>query len=557
MQLPTLSKEHNRMAEKYDVIVIGSGYGGGIAAARLAAQGKTVCVLERGKEYKPGSFPNTSKGVTDASQFNLAGKRIGSATALFDYHLNDQINVLVGCGLGGTSLINANVALRPVPEVFSEQYFPKAFLDDLHKGVEEGFQKALQMLGSMPYPQDYPPLKKMEAMKISADYLQAPFSRPPINVTFEDGANAAGIEQKKCVNCGDCITGCNFSAKNTVQMNYLAFAFQQGADIFCEAPVRYIKPKASSEELWQVVLLSGGKEKILKARTVVLAGGTLGSTEILLRSREKGLPISDMLGRRFSGNGDVIGFSYNSAMRINNIGYGDSPVDKENPTGPNIASLIDTRQTVKNYREGICLEDGSIPGAMKEQMPVLLAAAAATLGKDTDNGTLDKIVEWWRWLKSLIIPIFHRFTTRYTTAVTNTQTILAMSHDDGRGVMYLEKDALRIQWAEEGESAGIRRSTDTVYQCAESLGGTFIPNPVWTPLFNQSLVTVHPLGGCVMAESAETGVTNDKGQVFSGLQGTAVHEGLYVMDGSVIPTSLGCNPHLTICAVAERNVALL
>lgn len=559
MQLPKLSQPLSAMKARYDVVVIGSGYGGGIAAARLAEKGKSVCVLERGKEYTPGNFPNTSKGVTDNSQFNIAETRIGAETALFDYHINPNVNVLVGCGLGGTSLINANVALRPVSEVFSSEYFPKAFLDDLHNGIEQGFKKAKYMLGSQPYPQDYPALKKMEAMEVSADFINAPFSRPPINVTFHDGVNAAGIDQKKCVNCGDCVTGCNFSAKNTVQMNYLAYAFQKGAHIFCEAPVRFIKPKTANNQSWQVVFTDQGVEKIVEADTVVVAAGTLGSTEILLRSRTKGLLLSDMLGRRFSGNGDVIGFSYNSDRRINNIGYGAKPVDPAEPTGPNIASLIDTRPTVKNYRDGMCLEDGSIPGALADQMPLALAAAALALGKDTDHGILDKFEELWRTIKSFVVPIHSgKASDKEITAVTNTQTILAMGHDDGIGVMSLDdNDKLHIEWADAGEAPNIAKANKAIYDCAESLGGTFIPNPVWSKLFNHSLVTVHPLGGCIMAEDAAKGVTNDKGQVFSGLQGTAVHEGLYVMDGSVIPTSLGCNPHLTICAVAERNVELI
>src|SRR5262249_4324851 len=108
-----------------------------------------------------------------------------------------------------------------------------------------------------------------------------------------------------------------------------------------------------------------------------------------------------------------------------------------------------------------------------------------------------------------------------------------------------------------GEAPVFERVSQRLLEATKALGGTFVKNPMWTDLFKHHLITVHPLGGCVMAERADDGVVNHMGQVFSGATGTGVHRGLYVSDGAIIPRSLGCNPLLTICALAERACALL
>ena len=107
--MPRISKSIDTLNDHYDVVVIGSGYGGGIAASRLSRAGRQVCVLERGREFQPGEFPDNLPEASAEMQFQTKKGRIGNDTGLFDFHVNDDINVLVGCGLGGTSLINANV----------------------------------------------------------------------------------------------------------------------------------------------------------------------------------------------------------------------------------------------------------------------------------------------------------------------------------------------------------------------------------------------------------------------------------------------------------------
>jgi cholesterol oxidase len=134
--MPRLSLPLEKIKSSYDVVVVGSGYGGGIAASRLARAGRSVCVLERGKEFQPGEYPNTLPEAMRETQTDTPEGRLGPHTGLYDLRVNPDLNVFVGCGLGGTSLLNANVALRADPRVFADPRWPA----ELRKGavLEEG-----------------------------------------------------------------------------------------------------------------------------------------------------------------------------------------------------------------------------------------------------------------------------------------------------------------------------------------------------------------------------------------------------------------------------------
>ncbi len=135
------------------------------------------------------------------------------------------MNVFSGCGLGGTSLVNANVSLRPDPRVFQDEWWPQALRAD-GEGLGAGFARAEAMLSPTTYPTSFPPLAKMEALRRRR--RRRPWYPTPINVTFRAGPNAAGVHQEACTGCGDCVTGCNVGAKNTLLMNYLPDAVATG-----------------------------------------------------------------------------------------------------------------------------------------------------------------------------------------------------------------------------------------------------------------------------------------------------------------------------------------
>ena len=152
----------------YDVVVVGSGYGGSIAACRLSRAGRKVAVLERGRELHPGEYPATTDQARRHVQVSLGDRDHEDPRDLFWFHAGGDVNVLSGCGLGGTSLINANVALRADPRVFEDDCWPHALQVD-RAGMDAAYARAERMLSPTPYPATFPPLAKMEALRSAAD----------------------------------------------------------------------------------------------------------------------------------------------------------------------------------------------------------------------------------------------------------------------------------------------------------------------------------------------------------------------------------------------------
>lgn len=555
-----LSTPYTKMESYYDVIVIGSGYGASIAASRLARADRKVCVLERGREFQPGDYPDSLVSAAKEMQINFpvgdSAKELGCETGLFDFRINDDMNVFQGCGLGGTSLVNANVSLPPDERVYEKIEWPQEIRDDIDTRLKDGFNAAIDMLKPEKYPEQHKDLDKITAMQKCASETGNDCAKIPINVSFYDGENHVGVEQVGCNNCGDCISGCNVGAKNTLIMNYLPDAVNHGAQIFTKVEVQYVKKDGDK---WQVYYQIKDAERglfdaplqFVSASIVWLGAGSLGSTEILLRSKKKGLSTSEFVGEYFTGNGDVLAFSYNGVESLNGIGYGNSRPEDRNDTGPCITSAIDLRDPESPLEEGMIVEEGSLPGALALAIPTIMKTSK-TLGKstNTEQGFLGKMRQQFReWVTSARGP--------YHGATKNTQTYLVMSHDDGAGSMALEGDNLRINWPKVGQQAVFQRIDKKLHSLSVPLRGHFVRNLMWAKWLGHGLITVHPLGGCVMGQTASNGVVNHAGQVFSSNSGDDVHEGLYVGDGAIIPTPLGVNPLLTISALAERNVRIL
>ena len=165
---------------------------------------------------------------------------------LYEFIVTDELTVVQGCGLGGGSLINANVGLDVEPEVFQDPLWPKEIREDLDQLTRIDRQRFIDMIKPSPYPDNYPPLHKMERMKDSlSEYdiedLDRVFYKTPLYVTFQDTpSNHAGVPQPKCTGCGNCLGGCNVGAKNTLNMNYLPDAKAHGAEMFAEVTANYI-----------------------------------------------------------------------------------------------------------------------------------------------------------------------------------------------------------------------------------------------------------------------------------------------------------------------------
>lgn len=553
-----LSLPVEQMKDHYAVVVVGSGYGASIAASRLARAGQNVAVLERGKEFQPGEYPNNELAAMEEMQATTPGGHIGSANGLYEFNLNPDINVFKGCGLGGTSLVNANVALRAEPRVFEDVRWPAALKADFPTLLDAGYQRAEEMLKPNPYPDSgFPALPKLQALEFSAKSMGAKFFRAPINVNFTvNGENHVGVGQRPCSCCGDCVTGCNYAAKNTLIMNYLPDARNHGAEIFAGVDVRSLEARGE-EWLIHYRLPGSGREAFnapeltLSAGIVIVGAGALGSTEILLRSKARGLALSNQVGARFTGNGDVLGFAYDTNQVINGVGWGHHPVGEIPPVGPCITGFIDLREQPV-LTDGMVIEEGSPPGPIAGFLPAGLSAASDLRGPANARiapAPLDPLKEDFDkaagWLEG-----------PYRGAVHKTQTYLVMTHDDGEGRMTLENDALRIHWPGVGRQPIFDKVNQTLLNASKPLGGQYVIDPLWSSLLSNNLMSVHPLGGCVLADDAANGVVNHKGQAFNAASGAEVYKNLYVMDGSIVPVPLGVNPLLTISALAERAVAL-
>lgn len=553
---------NQRLPDGYDVVVIGSGYGGAVTAARLATanwNGQTpiVCILERGKEWLPGQFPdNLPDGVHAVrSPVNPLG--------LHDIRFGLDISVWQGSGLGGTSLINANVAIEPDPEVFDAASWPEAIRQFRDSGeLHACFDRVRATLSAGPHPLGRE-LSKVKALERGRQGVAGTdFDLADIAVNFEiDGLNRWGVRQQPCINGGDCVTGCNVGAKNTLDTNYLAIAKSGGAHIFPQVEVERIEKNNGGGYLVHCIRReieppSSTGVTILAKRAVVLSAGSPGSAVILLRSQERGLELPDTLGSRFSGNGDFFGVAYNGDARTDALGWGAYPDSTRaqriqpgpGPTlhpGPTIVARIKSN-VHQPLGDRITIQDLSFP---LTYVDAARSTFAVLIGRDTDPfDFFDNLQESDRRRRDLFAldPALEK------GALNHTLLYLIMGHDDAGGRIELDSNTgqARIRWPGAGDQEVFRQASRLMLEHAAKLGATYIENPVWAVAPMRTLITVHPLGGCPMGETHLTGVVNDAGEVYD-RQGN-VYDGLCVADASIVPTALGVNPFLTISAMAER-----
>lgn len=527
-----LSRSLANAKNYYDVIVVGSGYGGGVAASRLARAGKSVAVLERGREVVTGQFPSRFSDLKNEMQVTGTNMRTGPSSAIYDVRLGADMHVLVGCGLGGGSLVNAGVALRPDNRVFTDEIWPGQIAQD--GLLDEGYRRAERWLR----PQSDPNarnLTKFKALEASGKAIDTAPIAPRVAVSFEENVNPAGITQPACTRCGDCCGGCNVGAKNSVALTYLPDAARHGAELFTHAAVRHISK--ASDGSWQVHVRrmdangSVPKDIVIRASVVVLGAGTLGSTEILLRSREHGLLLSDRLGQRFSANGDIIAFGYGAKIPVDAVGIGHPPKIEGVQIGAAVSGQIEIDDENELANE-LRVQEGVLPSALAPLLPALFIPNGRILGA----------------LQSLINGV-------YKGPFSKLQTFFAVSHDSASGRFVLDDDRLSLVWPTAKYEPVYERLDSILSAIVQEAGGSYVKNPLSGTIMGHQPATAHPLGGAGIGRERDVGVVNHKGQVFdasAGSASTAVHEGLYVIDGSVIPRSLGVNPLFTITALAER-----
>jgi cholesterol oxidase len=526
-----LSSPQEAMKPAYDVVVVGSGYGGGVSASRLSRAGQRVCVIERGREFPTGTFPSRLPELRRELQLNGGRMRSGSRTGLFDFRLGADIHVLVGCGLGGGSLINAGVALRPEPRVLADSAWPEEI--DKDGLLDLGFERAQAMLRPARYAKASELTKYRALEAVSTPFGERPVAAPVV-LSFEETVNPAGVAQPACTLCGDCCSGCNVGAKNTVAMTYLPDARAHGAEIFIELSVSHV---AKTGDGWRVYFTASedveAEFRFVDAKTVVLAAGTLGSTEILLRSRERGLNLSDRLGEGFSANGDIIAFALGGREKVNGVGVGEPPKF----TGATIGACVTGQIELRDHGQldhSMIVQEGVMPSALAPLLPVFFISGGRLLGA----------------AQSLIEGV-------YKGPLSHLHTFFVVSHDDAAGRITLDNGSAQVHWPNVAEQPVYARVDEALTKAAQAVGARYIKSPLAATTMGTKPASAHPLGGCGMGEDAASGVVNHKCQVFDGTSGEDVHAGLYVCDGAVIPRSIGVNPLLTITAVAERAMVHL
>ncbi|MCB2005787.1 MAG: alkaline phosphatase D family protein [Rhodoferax sp.] len=582
-----------------DVVVVGSGYGGAVAAMRFAQAGRTVFVLERGREYVAGEFPNDLSQAGGHVRVEAAAQTgvsvMGNEDALFDFRIGLRAGALVGNGLGGGSLINAAVGLEPAPQVFRQPTWPTALRqEDLSpwfataramlevrtpaaagpSGLADGARFDLRQTAKYQRLHDLGRVAaKGRAQVDRGRNVVARFEAAPLAIQIDGTPRTDRGPRANCTGCGDCVTGCNVDAKLSLTKTYLPAAFQAGAKMFTGVSVLTVQhdPAGSAAFPWLLRWVRTGERRLqhqraaattdgpeaqddwvlqLRARTVILAAGTFGSTEILLRSQARELSVpSAALGVRVSGNGDDVSAACKLDADANAVGQGCAAPSAQ-PPGPTISGILRFEDTDDLTRSTL-IEDGAAPGLTREFFHELLATLGAVaqldrFGLDKRDGGDPLALQPQLLRRSLLL--------------------LGIGHDTASGRIQLDAASDRVRWEwtgtgtepvaalHESRVAGIRR-----------LGGIHLRNPasgvlpgavgdlLTGPAIGGALFTVHPLGGCRMADTPHSGVVDDTGAVYRA-DGT-VHDGLFVMDGSVIPSALGVNPMLTITALAERACA--
>ncbi|MCB1704445.1 MAG: alpha/beta fold hydrolase [Halioglobus sp.] len=615
ISVPIESKMAGRQAGdtllRADYLVIGSGYGGAVAAMRLAGRGagaagadrdSGVVVLERGREYGLGDFPYDIEDLPSHIRMLRTGSGpSGYPDALFNLHVGVEnrdpaatdkdrakgrdraaADVLVGSGLGGTSLINANVAERPEPHVFCKPRWPREFREAPGL-LDTAYTEVAARLGVAGYTGgedgEFPKYTALRQLGAALGHEARPAG---IAVTTASGdtartrTNPVGVEQSPCTDCGNCVTGCNVGAKNTLDRNLLRLAKSRGADFYTGATVQRIEPLAAEDAArdegyrWAVILhptvkptekprahAQGAVEydtyRIL-AKNVILAAGSLGSTEILLRSQAPGvLEFSEALGQKFSTNGDGIIMSYGQRRRVGAVAEAEQRAPSK-AVGPTITGIIRTG--------ALSIEEASIPAALGRVFAELV----------TSSAMLQRITK--RKLPAVFDGGDHDPLAAPLALADHCQALLVMGDDGADGQLSLSpgRESLDIAFpaANISENAALAASNALVQaqdRKAGLDGGQYAPNPLWQLLPPQAadalngamptrrVLTVHPLGGCAMADDASGGVVNHRGQVFR--RDGQLHDGLFVMDGAIIPAALEVNPFLTIAALAWRNTGLI
>jgi len=517
----------------YDVLVVGSGFGGSVTALRLTEKGYRVGVLEAGARFDESSFPKSS---WDLQRF-LFAPEIGCYGIQRINMLNNCL-ILSGAGVGGGSLVYANTLYEPLDAFYRDPSW--SHITNWREELAPYYDQAKRMLGVVTNPTMTP---SDEVMRQVADEMGVgdTFHPTPVGVFFGTAGQehpdpyfgGAGPARRGCLECGECMSGCRHHAKNMLTKNYLFLAERAGAEVHALTTVCEVRPLTAggyrvTTRRTDAKSRQGRRTgRAFTAEQVVLSASALGTQKLLhaMRDQEVLPHVSERLGHLTRTNSESI------------LGAVASGRDVDYSRGVAITSSFhpDEHTHIEPVRYG----RGS--NAMSLLQTVL-----------TDDDA--DVLRWRVWLREM-------WSQRRSV-----KDLYDVKHWSERTVIALVMQTIDnsiTTYTKPGRLGGRRRLT--------SRQGHGIPNPTWIPVANKAIrlmaeavkgtpagsigepfsrpMTAHFIGGCTIGDSAATGVIDPYHRVYG-------HEGLHVVDGSAISANLGVNPSLTITAQAERAMAL-
>jgi len=511
-----------------DAVVIGSGFGGSVAAHRLTEKGYRVTVLEKGRRWNPEDFPKSNWNIPKSFWFPYLGCR-----GIFGMRLLREALVLHGVGVGGGSLVYANTLFEPPQSVWDDPQWKG--LEEWRTVMPERYETARRMLGVVENPKIGPADESLRRAAARRG-RESSFKHTPVGIYFGEPEvtvpdpyfDGQGPPRTGCNFCGGCMVGCRPGAKNTLDKNYLYLAEKAGAQVVPNTRVTFVEALPEGGYRLHFTRSKGflsSSKGTLTAAKVVFSAGVLGTVPLLMESRERGgLPfVSQQLGNVVRTNSEAL-LGVTSKSR------------KDLSEGIAIAAKVEIDE--QTHFECVRFPKGS-------DVMLLLG----TLLTDGGPGLPRQL----KWIGNIVRhPIdFLRLLKPWGKAETGT-VVMAMQTADNHTRLVRKRQWL---WPfsrtlttqpnpdQPGIPSYIPVANEIVREVAADLDA--IPQSTLNEVLLDTSTTAHILGGCGIGADADHGVIDSSGRVFG-------HEGLYVMDGSMISANLGVNPSLTITALSEH-----
>jgi cholesterol oxidase len=512
----------------YDVVVIGSGFGGSVTALRLTEKGYRVGVLEAGRRFTPATLPKTSWRLRSF----IWAPKLGM-TGIQRIHVLKDCLILAGAGVGGGSLNYANTLYEPLQPFYDDQQW--AHITDWRDELAGHYDQAKRMLGVVTNPTVTP--SDLEMQRLAEQFGKADSYHPtPVGVFFgrdgrlEPGATVpdpffggVGPERTGCIQCGECMTGCRHGAKNTLLTNYLALAEGGGAEVHPLTTVTNVRPLPGggyAVDTKRTGKWFGRVDRSFTADQVVFAAGTYNTQKLLHQLKATTLPeISDRLGYLTRTNSEAI------------LG-------------------VRTAKPAYDYTSGVAITSSWHPDESTHIEPVRYGKGSNSMGMLntllTDGGT--RRHRWWQFFLAMMRnPLQLRLLIPRKWSERVIILLVMQSLNNSITVQRTKRGKLTsVQGDGEPNPTWIPAANAAARQLAENIGG--MAGGTWGDLMNIPM-TAHFIGGCAIGDSAANGVIDAYQRLYG-------HPGLHVADGSTLSANLGVNPSLSITAQAERAMSL-